>query len=128
MTADLDGSGVPTVMVSTGRNVVALTPAGEMRWRMMEINPSVAGRIVTGVAAADCDGDGRAEVAVGLRSADGADGAVALLGGRGELRWLHATAKPVAANPAFAGERRQLLAFVQTPAASDASSTLTVLD
>ena len=128
MTADLDGSGVPTVMVSTGRNVVALTPAGEVRWQMMEINPSLAGRIVTGVAAADCDGDGHAEVAVGLRSADGADGALALLGGRGELRWLHATAKPVVANPAFAGERRQLLAFVQTPDAGDGPSTLTVLD
>lgn len=128
LAADLDGSGVPTVMVSTGRDVVALTLAGGVRWRMMEINPSLGGRNVTGVAAADCDGDGRSEVAVGLRSADGADGAVALLGGRGELRWLHATAKPVVANPAFAGERRQLLAFVQTPAASDASSTLTVLD
>src|SRR5664280_356343 len=128
MTADLDGSGVPTVMVSTGRNVVALTPAGDVRWQMMEINPSLAGRIVTGVAAADCDGDGHAEVAVGLRSADGANGALALLGGRGELRWLHATARPVVANPAFAGERRQLLAFVQTPDAGDGPSTLTVLD
>ena len=97
--ADLEGSGVPTVMVSTGRDVVALTPAGEVRWRMMEITPSLGGRIVTGVAAADCDGDGRSEVAVGLRSADGADGALALLGGRGELRWLHVTAKPVASNP-----------------------------
>ncbi len=126
--ADLDGNRTHALVVSTGRDVVALTSAGEVRWRMMENNPSLAERLVTGVAAADCDGDGRVEVAVGLRSADGADGALALLGGHGELRWTHATAKPVAANPAFAGERQQLLAFVQTPDVSAASSTLTVLD
>ena len=129
LTADLDGSGNPTVVVSSGRDVVALAPTGEVRWRMMALNPSLDGRIVTGVAAADCDSDGRAEVAVGLRDpGDAGGGVLALLGGRGELRWLHAASKPVVANPVFAGDNRKLLVFVQTSDAVETTSTLTVVD
>ncbi len=128
LVADLDGGGTPALIVSSGRDVVGLTASGGLRWRMTEVNPSLADAIVTGIAAADCDRDGRTEIAVGLRSPGGGTGALALLGARGELRWLHATARPIAGHPVFTGNTRRVLAFVQTPDAPGGPSTLTVLD
>ena len=127
---DLDGSGMPVVVVSTGRDVVALTAmTGAVRWRMTELNPDLNGRLVTGLAAADCDGDGRAEVAVGLRVPGATDaGALALLGDGAHLRWLRPTVSPVAANPIVAGDNPKIVAFVQTPVDDHTPSTLTVLD
>ena len=125
--ADLDGTGTLSLVVSTGGDVVALTPSGELRWRMMSANPALARRLVTGIAAADCDGDGHTEIAVGMRAGDGSDGAVALLGRNGTVRWLHSTSQPVVAHPLFASEGRRLLAFVQTSSAAGIASTLTVL-
>ncbi len=127
---DLDGSGVPTVVISTGRDVVALAAMnGAVRWRMMESNPSLTGRLVTGLAAADCDGDGSAEVAVGLRVFGAPDaGAIALLGDGAKLRWVHPAASPIATNPILAGDNSRIVAFVQTPVDGQAPSTLTLLD
>jgi hypothetical protein len=60
--ADLEGDGSLSVLVSTGRDVLALDArAGTVRWRMLEANPSFDGRLVTGFAAEDGDGDDRAE-------------------------------------------------------------------
>jgi hypothetical protein len=126
--ADLQGDGGLSLLVSSGRDVLAFDVAdGTIRWRMLDANPSLDGRLVTGIAAADADGDGRGEVAVGFRAPGApASGAVALLDGAGTARWSQATAHPVAGSPVLVPSGR--IAVVETPESSAASSTLMLLD
>jgi hypothetical protein len=126
--ADLEGDGRPNLLVSTGRDLLALdASAGTVRWRMLEANPSLAGRLVTGFAAADTDGDGRPEVAVGFRvPGTPASGGVTLLERSGTTRWLLSTTYPIAGSPAIGPTGS--IALVQTPESSATSSVLMLLD
>ncbi|HVN32814.1 MAG TPA: FG-GAP-like repeat-containing protein, partial [Thermoanaerobaculaceae bacterium] len=127
--ADLEGDGQQSdLLVSSGRDVLALDASvGTVRWRMLEVNPSLSGRIVTGFAAADAEGDGRPEVAVGFRvPGTPASGGVTLLDASGTARWSVATTYAIAGSPVIGSTGR--IALIQTPEGSATSSILTLLD
>ncbi|MBZ5590476.1 MAG: hypothetical protein LAO05_18145 [Acidobacteriia bacterium] len=127
--ADIDGSGLPVVLASSGRDVAALEHAsGAVRWQMAAVNPDLDGWHVTGIAAADVDGDGLAEVVVGLRVPGTPDsGAVVLLDAHGHARWLHSTAYPITGAPILVGGGGSRVALVQTPDDQRVSSSLILL-
>jgi hypothetical protein len=123
--ADLEGDGSLSVLVSTGRDVLALDArAGTVRWRMLEANPSFDGRLVTGFAAADGDGDDRTGWP-GFR-VPGTPASGRSPFDSGVARWSQALTNLVVGSPVLTRSGR--IAVVETPESSTTSSVLSLLD
>ena len=128
--ADVTGAAGLEVVVSSGADVTVLSGGdGARLWRLTS-TASVAGLRLGGLAAADVDGDRRAEMAVAaIRSSTG-QASLLMVESDGSLAWTATLPAPVASSPVLAGNGTGgfVVGVVTTPSAPTATSRLVVLN